>query len=97
MEEIAKIINEKIKESNVYKRYLESKKSLESNIHLSQLKEKMEILKKENCKCRNDTCVDAYYEVENEYLSNIIVKEYEMAKKDLNNLLVEICDILAVK
>lgn len=97
MDKIANDINDGIKNSVVYKRYVECKKNIENNVELSELENKMKILKNKNCKNKNDELIAEYYEVEKRYKSSVIVKEYQRAKEELYSLLSDISDILTFK
>lgn len=97
MEKIAKEINESIKESEIYKRYLISKEKLDNNKELCLIRNKLELLKKENCQSKEEVLIKEYYELENKYKSHVLVKEYEKNKSDVYDLLLEVCDILWFK
>ena len=97
MEKIAKEINESIKESEIYKRYLISKEKLDNNKELCLIRNKLELLKKENCRSKEEVLINEYYELEKKYKSHVLVKEYEKNKSDVYDLLLEVCDILWFK
>ena len=90
-------INQMIKESAVYKRYLECKKLVEEDENLNYLLDKMKEIKDDNCRNKNDDLIEEYYELENEYYNSVIVKEYQRSKEELTSLLNDIADILYVK
>ncbi len=96
MEQLAKDINNKIKQSNLYKEYLFYKNQVESNEEIIKQKEVLEDLKKKICKDKNENDVEEYYKVEKEYKSNLVVKEYFKSKEELYNLLKDIVDILSL-
>lgn len=97
MEVLAKEINELIKNSDLYKRYLIYKKNIEDNNDLKELENKMNELKKNNCKNKNQELTDDYYVLEKKYKNNPLVMEYENIKKDMYELLSSISDILTFK
>ena len=96
MEQLAKDINNKIKQSNLYKEHLFYKNQVESNEEIIKQKEVLEDLKKKICKDKNENDVEEYYKVEKEYKSNLVVKEYFKSKEELYNLLKDIVDILSL-
>ena len=97
MDKLAKDINDNIKNSFVYKRYVACKQNVENNIELRELENKMKELKNKNCKDKNDELINEYYEIEKIYKSSVIVKEYQRAKEELYILLSDISDILTFK
>lgn len=97
MEKLAKEINESIKDSDVYKRYLICKKELDNNEEICLLRNKMDKLKKENCNKKEDSLINEYYDLEKEYKNHLLVKEYERLKSEVYDLLLEVCDILWFK
>lgn len=97
MEELAREINKLIKNSDVYKRYLSCKSSVENDEELNALKIKLEELKKDNCKHKNECLINQYYELEKEYKNNVLVKEYDSVKKEVYELLASVSDILSFK
>jgi len=96
VDKIAKEINEDIKRTEIYKNYLICKENLEKNEYLNELKTTLEIIKNINCKDKDEKLISDYYEIEKEYKSNILVKEYEKSKDDVYSLLKEISDILSL-
>ena len=97
MEKLAKEINESIKESEVYKRYLICKNKMDNDDEVSFLINRMEELKKENCHNKEESLINEYYEMEAKYRNNLLVKEYERCKSEVYDLLLEVCDILWFK
>ena len=97
MDELARQINESIKNSDVYKRYLHNKNCVENNEQLKKIKEEMKLLKEENCKERNEETILKYYDLERVYSGNIVVKEFENSRREFYDLLVDVCDILWFK
>lgn len=97
MEDIAKKINESIKQSYIYKRYVLCKKNIDSNKELQLLKDKMKKIKDSNCRHNDKSLIEDYYLLEKEYMNNILVKEYEDSKAELYILLSDISDILSFK
>ena len=96
MEELSLIINERIKTSSVYKNYKYFKSVVAENEELSDLRSKMQELKNVICKNRNQNLVDEYYLLEKQYKNNSLIKQYEECKKDLEDLLKEMVDILSL-
>ena len=96
MDELAQKINEEIKKSNIYKNYVSLKEKIENDSKLVVIKDKLESIKKETCKSRDNKLINEYYELEKEYKNNIIVKEYLKSKEELNDLLKDIVDILSL-
>lgn len=97
MEEIAEKINFLIKNSNAYKEYIECKEKVENDEKLLKLKKEMDYMKKKNCKSRDESLVNKYYELEKEYKNSILVKKYSESKEKLSQILNDICDILTLK
>ncbi len=97
MEEIAEKINSLIKNSDAYKEYLKYKNIIESDEQLLELKNKLNSMKKKNCKNHDEKLVDEYYKLEKEYNNNILVKKYSESKENLSRILNDICDILSLK
>lgn len=97
MENKAKEINQMIKNSSVYIRYLECKKNIENDDYLNDLQFKMKTLKDQNCLEKDEKLINEYYKLENDYYSNVVVKEYQKSKDELSSLLNDIADILYVK
>ena len=60
-----------------------------------ELREKMEKIKRDNCKSRDEEKVKEYYRLEREYKDHILVKEYESSKEEIYDLLKEVSDILS--
>ena len=96
MREVAKKINEAIKDCDTYKRYLLLKDQVENDAFLCTLKEQMKELKNDICKNRNEDKVNLYYELEKEYNRNILIVEYSNIKKELRELFEDIVDILSL-
>ena len=92
----AKIINKKIKESSVYELFVANKEKVENNIELKKLIDRMNELKNNNCKHKTEDYINEYYKLEKEYKNNILVKEFESSKRDLEDLLKDISDILSL-
>ncbi len=97
MEEVAEKINSLIKNSDAYKDYLKYKNIVESDEQLLELKNKLNSMKKKNCKNHDENLVNEYYELEKEYNNNILVKKYNESKENLTLILNDICDILEFK
>lgn len=97
MEKVAKQINEMIKSSDVYVRYINSKELVDKSSDLVKLASEMKRVKDINCKVKNEDLIDEYYRLENEYNSHILVKEYKKNKDELYMLLKEVSDILSFK
>lgn len=97
MEKIAERINFLIKNSNVYKEYIECKKEVENDENLLKLKKEMDSMKKKNCKSHDENLINKYYGLEKEYNNNILVKKYNESKENLSQILNDICDILTLK
>ena len=95
MEEVAEKINSLIKNSDAYKDYIKYKNIVESDEQLLELKNKLNSMKKKNCKNHDENLVNEYYELEKKY--NILVKKYNESKGNLTLILNDICDILELK
>ena len=80
----------------MYKKYSLLKEKLDNDENLKRLKEEIEQLKSKVCQSKNEEDVNRYYEIENVYKSNPVVKEYLCVKEELHNLLKEIVDILSL-
>lgn len=97
MDKIASDINNLIKNSVQYKNYVCSQNVINKSVELKKLKEKMQELKNTNCKERNDNLINEYYVLEKQYNEDRCVKEYQEARSELYDLIVDICDILSLK
>ncbi len=97
VKDIAKEINDSLKNSDVYTRYVICKKNIENNSELIYLRSKLKELKDKNCKLKDEALINEYYDLEKEYKNNILVKEYECAKEEMHSLLCDIGDILTFK
>lgn len=96
MEVLAKRINEEIKKSALYKRYCFLKEKVENNKILNEIKMEMELLKKDICQLKNEEKKEKYFVLDNQYKSDVLVKEYLSVKEELNMLLKDISDILSL-
>ena len=96
MENISLEINKRILDSDLYKKYIFLKKIIEEDDYLKDIKERMDILKKEICASKDDIKIDQYYELEKEYKNSVVVKEYLRIKEELNILFKDIVDILSL-
>lgn len=96
MEELAGMINEKIKESAIYKEYLFYREKLEKDEGLAELKNKLDEMKKLICKDKDDNMIKQYYELEKCYKSNLVVSSFLKAEEELKSLLGNIVDILSL-
>ena len=96
MEELSLIINSKIKENYIYKKYIELKEKIENDEALMNIKSELDCLKNEICKSKESSLVDEYYKLEKEYQNHHLVKEYLVYKEELNVLLKDIANILSV-
>ena len=97
MDELALDINEAIKSSECYKRYLYYKNIIENDKNLNDIKSKMEKVKKLNCVSKSEDYVKEYYDLEKKYYDSVIVKEYQKSKDEVYSLLKDISDILSLK
>ena len=96
MDNLASKINKEIKNSDVYKEYVYYKTSVEKDEKLITLKLELDALKKSICASRDEVLVDEYYNKENEYKNNPLMKDYIRSKEQLNDLLKDIVDILSL-
>jgi cell fate (sporulation/competence/biofilm development) regulator YlbF (YheA/YmcA/DUF963 family) len=96
MEDIAARINCQLKSSELYKRFVSLKSQVENDETLESLREKMETIKKDVCKSKNNGLEVKYYELEKEYNNKRLIKEYYACKEELNTLLKDIADILSL-
>ena len=96
MEDISLIINNKIKENYVYIKYVELKKKIEEDKDLKSIEDRLNCLKNEVCKNKDNESLDEYYKLEKEYKNHTLVKEYLFYKEELNVLLKDIANILSV-
>ena len=96
MDNLSLKINKEIKNSEVYKKYLALKEKIDNDLYLNKLKKEIEELKSNVCKTKEENLVNRYYETENLYKNNFIVKEYLATKDELEVLLLDIADILSL-
>ena len=96
MEDLAFKINEAIQNSVEYKEYIRLKNRVEKDNDLVLKKEELEKIKKDICSNRNQELLDVYYQKEQEYKNNYIVKDYLRSQEILKELFKEIVDILSV-
>lgn len=97
MKKLAEQINEMIKSSDTYKRYIKSKEIVDKDENLIAISREMKRIKDLNCKGKNENLIDKYYILEQEYNNHILVKEYKKNKDELHSLLMEVSDILTFK
>lgn len=95
MDNLAREINESIKASDLYNRYLICKSNVEKNEELKEFRNLLDSLKETNCKNKNEKLINEYYEIERKYKSHPIVKEYDSLKKEVYELLASVSDILS--
>jgi len=96
MDDLSIKINKEIKNSELYKKYSLLKGKINDDVELIKLREEMESLKLKVCKSKCAEAVNHYYDVENMYKSNPVVKEFLAIKEELHTLLKEIVDILSL-
>lgn len=96
MDELSNKINQEIKKSAIYNDYVKLKKTIENDSYLADIKKRLQELKNEVCRTKDNSLINEYYELEKEYKSNSLVKDYLAVKDELNCLLKDIANILSV-
>ena len=93
MNDIAKEINKMLLEDPTIKRYLSLKEEIENDENLVNIYKQLDILRKQICKDKSKDS-NEYYDLLENYRSDIRVKEYENLKKEVNEFLLNISEIL---
>ena len=83
MEELSLILNSKIKENYIYKKYIELKVKIDNDEFLKGIKSELDCLKNRICKNKESSLVDEYYKLEKEYQNHHLIKEYLLYKEDM--------------
>lgn len=96
MNNLAKEINSLLLENESVKEFLELKKEIDMDEKINELKKELDVLRKKICKNKQDDSSE-YYSLLDIYNSNLKIRRYNQLKKDIQDYLVEICDILSLK
>lgn len=93
---LAKEINELLLEDKSIKDYLKLKQEISEDENLSELYNKLDILRKEICKNKDKDSTE-YYELLEAYNSDKRIRDYKSLKREVQEYLMEISDILSLK
>ena len=96
MNNLAKEINELLLEDKSIKDYLKLKQEISEDENLSELYNKLDILRKEICKNKDKDSTE-YYELLEAYNSDKRIRDYKSLKREVQEYLMEISDILSLK
>lgn len=96
MNNLAWEINGLLHKNSTIKEYLELKQKIENDKELKETVYKLDELRKEICKDKNKDS-DEYFTLLDEYKKNALINRYSQLKKEINEYLVEISDILSLK
>ena len=92
---LAKEINELLLKNPTIKEYLMLKKEIEEDKVLQELKNKLDVLRKEICK-EKDRDSEDYFLLLDQYKQNFKIRRFESLKKEIQAYFVEISDILSL-
>ena len=95
MNNLAKEINELLLKNPTIKEYLMLKKEIEEDKVLQELKNKLDVLRKEICK-EKDRDSEDYFLLLDQYKQNFKIRRFESLKKEIQAYFVEISDILSL-
>ena len=95
MNNLAKEINELLLKNPTIKEYLMLKKEIEEDKVLQELKNKLDVLRKEICK-EKDRDSEEYFLLLEKYKQNFKIRRFESLKKEIQAYFVEISDILSL-
>lgn len=96
MNKLARNINELILENESVKEYLFLKKEIENDKHLQEVKEKLDILRKEICKDKSKDS-EEYFNLLQGYKEDEKIKRCEQLYLEIKDLMMNISDILSLK
>mgnify|MGYP003304653911 CR=1 FL=1 len=93
---LSKEINQMLLEDTVIKEYLQLKKEIHDDKKLSDLYNKLDNLRKEICKDKEKDSQE-YYELLEMYNNDKRIQKYKSLKREVQEYLMEISDILSLK
>ena len=96
MRNLAKEINELLLANPVVCEYLSLKKQIEEDEELVKLYQSIDQLRKEVCRNKEKDS-DEYYLLLEKYNNDLRIKRFKFLKKDVEELLSQISDILSLK
>lgn len=96
MNKLARNINELILENESVKEYLFLKKEIENDKHLQEVKEKLDILRKEICKDKSKDS-EEYFNLLQGYKEDEKIQRCEQLYLEIKDLMMNISDILSLK
>ena len=96
MNKLARNINELILENESVKEYLFLKKEIENDKHLQEVKEKLDLLRKEICKDKSKDS-EEYFNLLQGYKEDEKIKRCEQLYLEIKDLMMNISDILSLK
>ena len=96
LNKLARNINELILENESVKEYLFLKKEIENDKHLQEVKEKLDLLRKEICKDKSKDS-EEYFNLLQGYKEDEKIKRCEQLYLEIKDLMMNISDILSLK
>jgi cell fate (sporulation/competence/biofilm development) regulator YlbF (YheA/YmcA/DUF963 family) len=93
---LAKEINGMLLDDDTIKEYLKLKKEIKEDKNLSDLYNKLDKLRKEICKNKEQDSQE-YYELLDIYNSDKRIIRYKSLKREVHEYLIEVSDILSLK
>lgn len=96
MNNLAKEINNLLLNNETVKEYLSLKEQINNDENLVSLRERLDSIRKHVCKNKDEDSSE-YYELLDSYNNNLKIMRFAKLKKELQEYLVEICDILSLK
>lgn len=96
LNKLARNINELILENESVKEYLFLKKEIENDKHLQEVKEKLDILRKEICKDKSKDS-EEYFNLLQGYKEDEKIQRCEQLYLEIKDLMMNISDILSLK
>ena len=96
LNKLARNINELILENESVKEYLFLKKEIENDKHLQEVKEKLDVLRKEICKDKSKDS-EEYFNLLQGYKEDEKIKRCEQLYLEIKDLMMNISDILSLK
>lgn len=96
LHKLAKEINELLLADKTIQEYLELKKSIDNDESLTNLRNELDILRKEICK-NEGMDSEEYYNLLQRYNEDSRIKRFNSLKKEIQEYFLEISDILSLK
>jgi len=95
LNKLAKEINDLLLNNEEVKEYLSLKNDIENDEELNALKRRLDEIRKKVCK-NKDMDSSEYFELLDKYNGHLKIKRFNVLKKEINEYLTEISDILSL-